>query len=165
MKFGELAVEEAAGAVLAHSVRAGDVKFPKGHRLTHGDADTIKAAGVARVIAAALDAGDLMEDEAGSRIASAIAPDHLKFSPATTGRVNIFSTVNGLFRASKHVVDRLNRIDPAITLACLNDRADVKAGDMVATIKIIPLAVAGQAVEQAMALLASEMAFDVKPYT
>lgn len=164
MKFGELAVEEASGAVLAHSVRVGEVKFPKGRQLTHGDVETLKAAGVARVIAAALDSGDLMEDEAASRIAAAIAPDHLKFSPATTGRVNIFSTVNGLFRASKHVVDRLNRIDPAITLACLNDRADVKAGDMVATIKIIPLAVAGQAVEHAIALLKSEIAFEIKPY-
>jgi len=165
MKFGEIAVGKAAGAVLAHSARTGDVKFPKGRQLTHGDVEALLAAGVTSVIAAVLDAGDLMEDEAASRIAAAVAPDHLKFSPATTGRVNIFSTVNGLFRASKDVVDRLNRIDPAITLACLNDRADVKPGDMVATIKIIPLAVAGRAVEQAMALLSSETAFEVKPYT
>jgi molybdenum cofactor cytidylyltransferase len=164
MKFGELAVEEAAGAVLAHSVRAGDVRFPKGRQLTQGDVEALGLAGVAHVIAASLDAGDLMEDEAAGRIAGAIAPDHLKFSPATTGRVNVFSTVNGLFRASKDVVDRLNRIDPAITLACLHDCADVKAGDMVATIKIIPLAVAAGAVERAMALLASEIAFEVKPY-
>lgn len=164
MKFGELALEQAVGAVLAHSARAGDVKFPKGRQLTHGDIEALMAAGVASVIAATLDAGDLMEDEAASRIAAAIAADHLKFSSATTGRVNIFATVNGLFRASKDVVDRLNRIDPAITLACLNDRADVKTGDMVATIKIIPLAVAGRAVEQAIALLKSEIAFEVKPY-
>jgi molybdenum cofactor cytidylyltransferase len=164
MKFGELAVGEAVGAVLAHSARAGDVKFPKGRQLTQSDVQTLGAAGVASVIAATLDPEDLMEDQAASRIAAAIAPDHLKFSPATTGRVNIFATVNGLFRASRNVVDRLNRIDPAITLACLNDRADVKAGDMVATIKIIPLAVAGKAVEQAMALLAGEIAFEVKPY-
>ena len=150
--------------MLAHSARAGDVRFPKGRQLTPGDVEALVAAGIATVIAAVLDAGDLMEDEAASRIAAAIAPDHLKLSPATTGRVNVFSTVNGLFRASRDVVDRLNRIDPAITLACLNDRADVKAGDMVATVKIIPLAVAGRAVEQAITLLGSEIAFEVKPY-
>ena len=74
--------------------------------------------------------------EAAARIATAIPVDHLRFSPATTGRVNIFSTVNGLFRASPAVVDRLNRIDPAITLACLKDHAEVKAGDMEGEIHI-----------------------------
>lgn len=164
MKFGEIALEDAAGAVLAHSTRAGEVKFPKGRQLTQGDVETLRDAGVASVIVARLDEGDLLEDEAASRIARAIAPDHLRLSPATTGRVNFFAEVNGLFRASREVVDRLNRIDPAITLACLNDRADVKKGDMVATIKIIPLAVGTDAVEQAVEVLRAESAFEVKPY-
>ncbi|HHZ08954.1 MAG TPA: NTP transferase domain-containing protein, partial [Rhizobiales bacterium] len=106
----------------------------------------------------------LMEDEAASRLAAAIPVNHLRLSPATTGRVNVFAAVNGLFRASRAVVDGFNRVDPAITLACLGDRSDVKAGDMVATIKIIPLAVAGGAVERAAALLAEGTAFEVKPY-
>ena len=165
MKFGEIALEDAAGAVLAHSTRAGEVKFPKGRQLTQGDVETLRDAGVASVIVARLDEGDLLEDEAASRIARAIAPDHLRLSPATTGRVNFFAEVNGLFRASREVVDRLNRIDPAITLACLNDRADVKKGDMVATIKIIPLAVGTDAVEQAVEVLRAESAFEVKTYT
>jgi molybdenum cofactor cytidylyltransferase len=164
MKFGEVEIDEAAGAVLAHSVRRAEGRFSKGHCLSAEDVETLRAMGIASVIAARLAPDDLMEDEAAGRLAAAVPPDHLRLSPATTGRVNFFASVNGLFRASRDVVDRFNRIDPAITLACLADRSDVKAGDMVATIKIIPLAVAGSAVERAAALLAEGSSFAVKPY-
>ena len=40
-------------------------------------------------------------------------------------------------------IDRLNRIDPAITVATLPEFAVVEAGRMIATVKIIPFAVAG----------------------
>jgi molybdenum cofactor cytidylyltransferase len=164
MKFGEIAIDEAAGALLAHSVRAAERKFAKGRLLTAEDVEALKAMGITSVIAACPAPGDLTEDEAAGRLAAAVPADHLRLSPPATGRVNFFAEANGLFRASRDVVDRFNRIDPAITLACLADRSDVKAGDMVATIKIIPLAVAGDAVARAAALLAGGSAFEVKPY-
>lgn len=164
MKFGDIAVEDALGTVLAHSVKAGELRFSKGRRLAEDDLAQLARAGVSRVIAAQLSAGDLFEDEAAGRIAACIPLDHLKLSPATTGRVNVFSTVNGLFRANREIVDRLNRIDPAITLACLKDFADVRAGDMVATIKIIPLAVDGGRVAEAEALVGEQRPFAVKPF-
>ncbi|MDB5523238.1 MAG: hypothetical protein JWM58_1001 [Rhizobium sp.] len=164
MKFGDTDLRDAEGTVLGHSVKAGERKYAKGHRLSGRDIDDLKEAGVASVIVARLDADDLMEDDAAGRIAAAVPVDHLRFSVATTGRVNVFALVNGLFRASSEVINRLNRIDPAITLACLKDHAEVKAGDMVATIKIIPLAVAGEAVDQATTLLSSNRPFEVKPY-
>jgi molybdenum cofactor cytidylyltransferase len=164
MKFGEVSIDEATGAVLAHSVRAAEGKFSKGRILSDEDVEALRAMGISSVIAARLAPGDLMEDQAAAQLAAAVPPDHLRLSPATTGRVNFFASVNGLFRASRDVVDRFNRVDPAITLACLGDRSDVKAGDMVATIKIIPLAVAGDVVDRAAVLLAERSAFEVKPY-
>ena len=164
MQFGQVPIDEADGTVLAHSVRTEETRLPKGRLLGPHDIAALKAAGIASVIAARLDPGDLMEDEAAGRLATAVPSDHLRLSPATTGRVNFFAGANGLFRASRDVVDRFNGVDPAITLACLGDRSDVKAGDMVATIKIIPLAVAGHAVARAAAVLAGGCAFEVKPY-
>lgn len=164
MQFGEVPIDEADGTLLAHSVRVGEAKLAKGHRLGAGDVAALKIAGVSSVIVAQLAPGDLMEDEAAGRLAASVPADHLRLSAATTGRVNFFAAANGLFRASRDMVDRFNRVDPAITLACLGDRSDVKAGEMVATIKIIPLAVAGDAVDRAAALLADGAAFSVKPY-
>ncbi|NRQ14773.1 NTP transferase domain-containing protein [Ensifer sesbaniae] len=164
MRFGPVKTSEAEGAILAHAVKTDESRLAKGRRLSSADVAALTACGTLEVVVARLDAGDLMEDEAATRIAAAIAPDHLRFSQAATGRVNVYSRVAGLFVAIRETVDRLNRIDPAITLACLADHVPVQAGDMVATIKIIPLAVAGRFVEEAQRLLRSHAAFEVKPF-
>ncbi|PST21747.1 4-diphosphocytidyl-2C-methyl-D-erythritol kinase [Mesorhizobium plurifarium] len=165
MRFGPVRLADAEGALLGHSVKVGALKLSKGHRLSPDDVAALAEADVAEVIAARLEPGDLPEDEAAARIAAAIAPDHLRFSSATTGRVNVYATATGLFVADRVIVDLLNRIDPAITLACLADHVAVEAGDMVATIKIIPLAVPQALVEQAQALLRADRAFEIKPFT
>jgi molybdenum cofactor cytidylyltransferase len=164
MKFGPVPLEEAEGALLAHSLRAEGLAFAKGRRLTSDDIASLSAAGVTDAIVVRLDPGDVEEDEAAQAIADAMPRDHLTFSAAATGRVNVFAACNGMFRADRAVVDRLNRIDPAVTLACLRDHAEVKAGDMVATIKIIPLAAPGAAVSAAINVLGAAAPFAVKPY-
>jgi molybdenum cofactor cytidylyltransferase len=164
MKFGPVPVADAEGAVLAHAAKLSEGRLSKGHVISAADMAMLEAAGFSEVIVARLEPGDLLEDEAASRIAAAIDRDHLTFSQAATGRINIHSAVDGLFVASRSIVDRLNRIDPAITLACLADHVPVRSGDMVATIKIIPLAVSGRFVDEAAALLRAGQAFSVKPF-
>ncbi|MEZ2219448.1 NTP transferase domain-containing protein [Rhizobium sp. RCC_161_2] len=164
MIFGDLPTREAVGAVLAHSVRLPDGSFAKGHVLEPADIDRLAVAGIDRVIAARIEPGDLMEDEAAERLARAIVPDHLTFSEAATGRVNVHSAVDGLFVANRAAVDRLNSVDPAITLACLADHVPVRRGDMVATFKIIPLAVSGTKVAAGVEILRRMTAFEVKPF-
>lgn len=164
MKFGAVAVAEAKGAILAHSIVVASGKMAKGRCLSSEDIRAFENAGLEKVIVARLEVGDLTEDEAAEKLAFALSSANLRLSPATTGRVNIYATCNGLFRADKQIVDRFNRVDPAITLACLNDFAHVAAGDMVATIKIIPLAVPSQQVEAAAKILGEGLAVDVHAF-
>ncbi|MBP1856959.1 NTP transferase domain-containing protein [Rhizobium herbae] len=165
MKFGPVGVLQAEGTLLAHAAKLPGGRLPKGHLISAADVSAMQAAGLTEVVVARLEPGDVQENEAASRIAGAISRDHLTFSQAATGRVNIHAAVDGLFVANRPTVDRLNRIDPAITLACLADHVPVRSGDMVATIKIIPLAVAGKFVDQAAALLHAEHAFSVKTFS
>ncbi|MFT4180509.1 MAG: molybdopterin-binding/glycosyltransferase family 2 protein [Rhizobium sp.] len=164
MIFGDFATSEAEGAMLAHSVRLPDGSLAKGHVLAGADLLRLTAAGIDRVIAARIEAGDLMEDAAAERLARAIAPDHLTFSEPATGRVNVHSAVDGLFVADRAAIDRLNRVDPAITLACLADHVPVRRGDMVATFKIIPLAVSGEKIAAGVDILRQATVFEVKPF-
>ena len=154
MIFGEISAGVAAGTILAHGVRSDGVSVSKGHRLSEADCRQLQEAGVENVIAVRLEPGDLDEDAAAARLAAAIGPDHLTFTTPATGRVNVHAAVDGLLIADRAAIDRFNRIDPAITIATLPDHATVRPGDMVATIKIIPLAVAGNAVERAASTLA-----------
>jgi molybdenum cofactor cytidylyltransferase len=155
MKFGPVATAGAAGAILAHSVKAGERTLRKGTRLGPGDVERLAAAGVAEVIVARLDADDVHEDAAAARLASAVAGDGVRVDEAFTGRANLFAEAAGVLVIDAEAVDAFNRVDPGITLATLPRFAAVEAGRMVATVKIIPFAVPEPAVRAAMAALAA----------
>ena len=141
MKFGPVRVEDAEGAMLAHATTAGERRFRKAHRLMAGDIAFLKSAGIGEVVAAVLSAGDLDENAAAARIAGAMRFRSIETKPAATGRVNLHASEAGVFTVDKVLVDRLNAIDPAITLATVAEFKPVEKGDMVATVKIIPFAV------------------------
>ncbi|MDH4439927.1 MAG: molybdopterin-binding/glycosyltransferase family 2 protein [Rhizobium sp.] len=164
MSFGPLPLDDAEGAILAHSLPLASGRLAKGSRLTAADIARLRAENIERVIVRRLSEGDRTEDEAAALLAAAIRSEGLDQGPAATGRVNFYASVNGLFLADKAVVDRFNRIDSAITLACLTDRSDVRLGDLVATIKIIPLAVSSASVDAAIAVLGASEAFSVRAY-
>jgi molybdenum cofactor cytidylyltransferase len=157
MRFGPVPLTEAAGAVLAHSLSAGGAKLKKGRVLTAADAAALAAAGLAEAVVARLDPGDLSEDAAAEALARALAPDPgalaLAVSAPFTGRVNLFAAAPGVLRVDRAAVDRLNAVDPALTLATLPDWARVEARQMVATVKVIPYGVAAAQVERAAARL------------
>jgi molybdenum cofactor cytidylyltransferase len=154
MKFGALPLEEAEDAILAHSIRQPGFALKKGRRLRHSDIEALRARGIAAVIAGKLEAGDIAEDEAAARIAAVLAGAAIETGRAFTGRVNLFAGPSGLLRLDAPRLDRLNRIDEAITVATLPDFARVQPKQMVATVKIIPFAVRRDALEQALALAA-----------
>lgn len=164
MKFGSVPIAFAEGAILAHAVKTPGLALAKGRCLSGDDVALLAEADIAQVIVARLDVGDLAEDQAATEIANAIRTKHLRVSPAATGRVNVFATAKGLFVVNRAVVDRSNRIDAAITLACLADHVAVDAGDMVATIKIIPFAALKASVERVAEMLHKDRPFEVKPF-
>ncbi|MEN3791531.1 molybdopterin-binding/glycosyltransferase family 2 protein [Fulvimarina sp. MAC3] len=164
MKFGEIAIDEADGVILAHAVKTDALDLKKGKKLTPADVAALRNAGMTSVIAAQLDHGDVGEDEAAARIAEAMDAPFLKVGSAATGRVNIHAERAGVFRPDRRLIDALNAVDPAITLATLGENTSVQPGQMVATIKIIPLAVSGSALETALSLLEHGAALQLSPF-
>ena len=154
MRFGEIPVGEAAGAILAHSLRFGATAFKKGRVLSASDVAALEAAGVSEIVAARLDAGDLREDEAADRIAAVVAGPNITASPAFTGRANLYAEARGLLVFDRDRLDRLNLVDEAVTLGTLPPFAIVEPRQMVATVKIIPFAVSEAAVARAAAFAA-----------
>ena len=153
MRFGEIAIDEAEGAVLAHGVRGGEAVLRKGRRLSAADVALLRRQGVDRVAAVLLDGEDLAEDLAAARLAEAMAGGGLRIAEAFTGRVNLHALTHGLLVVDVAAVDRLNAIDEAVTVATLPAFAEVAAGQMVATVKIIPFAVPRRLVERCVEAL------------
>ena len=155
MKFGPVPVDDADGAILAHSVKAGGQRLRKGLVLTAEHLGMLRAEGVTEVIVAQPDAEDIGEDAAADRLARALVgrAANLTLTAPFTGRVNVIAAAPGVFRADAGVVDAVNAVDPGVTVATLADHARVGPGTMVATIKIIPYAVPKAAVDRAVAAL------------
>ena len=147
MKFGEVPVGEAEGAILAHSLRLGTTALKKARVLSAADVEMIAAAGLSQITVARLEPGDVGEDEAARRVAAAAAGPGISAATPFTGRANLFAEARGLLVFERERIDRLNLYDEAITLGTLPPFAVVEPRQMVATVKIIPFAAPEQAVE------------------
>lgn len=151
MKFGEMPLGEAEGAILAHAVKQGGLVLKKGAVLGATELAQLRTAGVTTVVAARLEPGDVGEDAAAERLAGALAGMDVRVDPPFTGRANLFALRAGVLRVSRVAVDGLNGIDESITAATLPDFKAVVAGEMVGTVKIIPFSVPEALLEQALA--------------
>jgi molybdenum cofactor cytidylyltransferase len=150
VKFGDTPIDEADGAILAHSWRANGVNFSKGRRLSAEDIAKLKAAGAASVVAAHLEPDDIHEDKAAESVARALAGEGIEITAPFTGRCNHFAREAGVAVIDQQRVDALNELDESVTIATLPPFARVTARQMVATVKIIPYAAPRAAVDRAI---------------
>jgi molybdenum cofactor cytidylyltransferase len=165
MKFGAVPVADALGATAVHSIRQVDFVLKKGTRIGSAEIAALTAAGVKEITVARLDPGDVSEDQAAADIAAALGHGGVRADRAFTGRCNLFADNAGVLVVDKNAIDALNRIDEAITVATLPAYKPVVEGEMIATVKIIPFAVAGGARDQAVAAAKKAMpVVRVAPY-
>ncbi len=144
---------QAAGALLAHGQTVGGARWAKGRILSDDDLALAVASGLAALTVARLDAGDVEEAVAAARLGKVLAGGNIVALDPAHGRVNLAATAAGVFLVEAPAVDALNGVDEGITLGTLPAFARVAAGDIVATVKIIPYAVPGPALDAALALV------------
>lgn len=152
MKFGAVAPSEAIGAVAVHSIRKDGLVLRKGTVIGGNEVAALDRAGIAAIVVAQIEPGDIPEDAAAAEVAATVAGDGVRVDPAFTGRANLFAEHAGVLIVDRDGINRLNRIDPAITLATLPAYAPVVPGKMIATVKIIPFTVASAARDEAVAI-------------
>lgn len=164
MIFGPRNIDDAKGAILAHSVALKDRRIRKGTTLNAADIEDLRAAGVLSITVAALGPGDVHEDAAAQMLAKALMSGgaNLGASAPFTGRVNIFAECDGMFRVNADLVNRFNGVDPSITVATLPDLSRVSGRALVATVKIIPFAATRENISAACDVAAG--ALGVEPF-
>jgi len=163
MKFGAVAPRDALGATAVHTIRQDTLVLKKGTLIGAAEVAALEAAGIKDVVVARLEPGDVSEDVAAADIAEAVAGEGVHVDRAFTGRANLFAQSAGVLVVDKNAIDRLNRVDEAITFATLPAYKPVVSGEMIATVKIIPFAVAGSARDAALAAV-TEPLLRVAPY-
>jgi molybdenum cofactor cytidylyltransferase len=163
MKFGAVAPKDAIGATAVHTIRNGALALKKGTLIGAAEAAALEAAGINDIVVARLEPTDVSEDAAAAEIAAAIAGEGVRVDRAFTGRANLFARAPGVLVVDRDAINRINRVDEAITLATLSAYKPVVAGEMIATVKIIPFAVAAAARDLALAA-AKQPLVSIAPY-
>jgi molybdenum cofactor cytidylyltransferase len=164
VKFGLVPVEEAVGALAAHSVRAGGLTVKKGTLISAEIAMQLKQAGVETMIAARFEPDDIGEDEAAWRLARALAGDNVIVEAPFTGRSNLYAEASGVLLIDVDAINGLNAVDEAMTAATLPNYKPVVAGEMVGTVKIIPYALRDSLLRKGIAEARSGT-LRIAPYT
>src|SRR5205085_11585945 len=142
-----------------------DIVLKKGTVIGKAEIAALTSAGIAEIVVARLEPGDVSEDAAAAEIAAAVTGEGVHVDRAFTGRSNLFAQSAGVLVVDKSAIDNLNLIDEAITFATLPAFKPVVAGEMIATVKIIPFAVAGAVRDAALAVaLAKAPLVRVAPY-
>ncbi len=159
MRFEELAVSDAAGAILLHNLAdaSGARVLKKGVLLEAGHLARLVEAGISVVEVAILEEDDVHEDEAARALAKAMQTGELVPALSYGGRVNLRATADGLLEVDADRLLELNML-PGIAVATRRQHAVVgpsQESDNVATLKIVPYAVPRRDLDRALELAAA----------
>ena len=165
MKFGSVPLREAEGGIAVHSIRKDGLVLKKGTLIGPAEIAALAQVGIAEIVVARIEPGDVSEDAAAAEIAVAVSGGGVRVDRAFTGRANLFAQTAGVLVIDKEGVDRLNEVDESITFATLAAYKPVVAGEMVATVKIIPFAVTAAQRDAALAVVrAHTPLLSIAPY-
>jgi hypothetical protein len=149
------------GAVLTRDLVIDGERWSKGRRLSAADlerlagATSVASPGLARrtgpVTLLVPESGDVHEDEAARRLASAVAGPGVSLAGPVESRIDLRAAAPGVVRVRTAALERLNRIDP-LEVFTVFDGVVVEAGDLVASVKVAPHLVPERVLEAALAL-------------
>ncbi|HEY2995977.1 MAG TPA: hypothetical protein VGM22_24435 [Methylomirabilota bacterium] len=129
--------------ILCHDVRdaAGKVAVAKGARLDAAAVATLLATPWEEIHLLALEPGDVHEEEAGRRLASAVTGEGAEVKGYTGGQWTLATTRRGLLRIDTARLAEANAHE-GISVFTLFSGQPVEAGETVAKAKVTPLAIA-----------------------
>ncbi len=161
---GQVIPPEAVGAVLVRDLEVDGKRWSKGRRLTQADVERLAGPGAASrgrqerdegaahgVTLLVLDEGDVHEDDAALQLARAIAGTGVELRGPASSRVDLVAAADGVVRVRSAAIERLDRIDPLLVFS-LYDGQTVRAGELVASVKVGPHAVPGAVLERGLTL-------------
>ena len=132
-----------SGRVLVHDLGP-DLR--KGTILGEQHLERLRQSGEVHLVQ--LEPGDLHEDEAARRLASALSSPGLEAKPPIQSQSRLVATHRGLVRVHAAAVDAINSLGH-ISVFTLMDGQAVAEGEEVAGCKVTPVAVPGHLVEEA----------------
>ena len=165
----KIPVEEAVGAVLPHDMTKivpGEFKgvgFKKGHIIREEDIGELKKIGKNFIYVLELPEGQLHEDDAALRIAQAISGENIEWTLPKEGKSTLLSKIDGLLTIETDRLLDINRLEH-IAVATIRTMTPVRAGQVVAATRVIPLTIAESGIRQVEQIAQRSPVLRVRPY-
>lgn len=147
---------EAVGHVLCHDItqiikdlRKGPA-FRKGHIVTEEDIPVLLSLGKDNLYVWEKQEGMLHENEAAEILRTICMSDNMTASEVKEGKIELFSTIDGLFKVDTERLDSVNAIGEII-IATRHGNTPVKQGDKLAGMRVIPLVIEQAKMDRAVA--------------
>ena len=148
--------------VITEDVKIGERRLRKGQRLSADDVSLLRQLDHP-LHAVVLEEEDVHEDDAGARLAAAVAGPGLDIRGPSFSRYNLVANRKGLLRVDPEALLRLNRL-PGVAIFTLADRIPVVPGKIVTGVKVTPVAVEEQTVRAAESIAGERPVVQVMPF-
>lgn len=153
-------LNEALGTVLAHDIteiRPSEFKgraFKRGHIVRKEDICHLQRLGKEHLFILTIADDEMHEDDAAYAIANALMGEGLKIEgEPKEGKINIIAAGDGLLKVNSDALLRFNMLGD-VMCATLHNNTIVKAGQVVAGTRAIPLVVKRKTIDEAVAIAA-----------
>lgn len=161
-------VQDAIGMTLCHDITAmvdgfKGAAFKRGHVITQEDIPKLLDIGKQHVFIWEENAGEIHEEDAARRLSQMTTVNGAHYGSISEGKVQLFADQDGMFRVDKALLAAVNRIGD-ITITTLPDHYPVKAGDRLASMRIIPLVTEERQIAEAEALCADKQLYNLRPF-
>ncbi|MGA3093798.1 MAG: molybdopterin-binding protein [Dehalococcoidales bacterium] len=137
-------VEQAVGMTLGHDMtrvipgKCKEVAFRRGHVIRCEDIPEFLKIGKEHIYIIEGQDSDVHEEDAARRLAAAFAGPEFSLSGVKEGRINLFSTIDGVFKVNIPLLGEINSID-GVVLATRHNGTVCQPDMVLAGTKIIPL--------------------------
>lgn len=141
------------GRILAHTVRrptGRGVLLHKGRVLTAAELELVREAGTTLHLLEP-EPGELHEDEAGARLARAVAGEGLRITGPAESQYQLVAARRGLLRVDPGVLRAINSIE-GLAVFTTFDAKPVEAGEGVGSVKVTPILIPERHIREAEAI-------------
>ncbi len=161
--------EDAVGQVLCHDITQiiRDVKkgpaFRKGHVITKEDIPVLLSLGKDNIYIWEMDESKVHEDEAAMVLYDICQSEGMRPSGVKEGKVEIIAEREGLLKVDDGLLYRLNSLGE-LMIASRHGNFAVRAGDVIAGTRIIPLVIEKEKLERAREIALGNPVFKILPF-
>lgn len=165
-------VEASVGTILAHDIteiKPGQFKgpaFKKGHVIRKEDVTHLKRVGKENLYVLHLEPGDVHEDDAALRLATAFSGKGVSFDPhPSEGKIQLKAAHRGLLKIDVGALTRVNLV-PDICCSARHTNTVVDEGDILAGVRAIPLVIDETYLRECETIATkTDGLFSVKPFS